>query len=74
LSEIQDLQNVLRRVPDNLLDLPRALNVFVFRDWWSIFERWMHELISLRNGIIEGKLAHAPERARSTDETLAKDD
>lgn len=54
----------LQNVPAYLLDRPRPVKAFVYRDWWSLFDRWDWELRSLEDGVRQGRLQHGTEQPR----------
>lgn len=53
------------RLPvEALCGLPRPVNAFIYKDWWSVVERIKYDLTDLRNGLRRGALPRGGDAPR----------
>lgn len=55
----QSHNETIRQLVDLKLTQNRSVDAFIFRDWWSMFGRWLFELQEIRNGLNEKRLPDA---------------
>jgi hypothetical protein len=56
---------VFANVLFHLLDRPRTVDAFVYRDWWAVYDRWNEELRSVEEGIRQGRFPPGADTPRS---------
>ena len=71
---VRQQQAALKAIPVQLVDRPRIVNAFVFRDWWCLFDKYSEELRQLRDGLREETLPHGPQQPRLIEEAIPRDD
>ncbi|MBW3542858.1 MAG: hypothetical protein KY476_21555, partial [Planctomycetes bacterium] len=52
---VTDHYNRLKTLPvEECCGLPRPIEAFIFRDWWSLFSRWEFDLRDLQRALAAG--------------------
>lgn len=75
LPDIPCANDFIRRVKalpvEKCCGSPRPIDVFVFRDWWSLFSRWEADLRALKKAIASGQVEPGGDSPRPAPENAA---